>query len=179
MKTRAIWLAAGVAAIAVVAVLVVILAGGSGSDLTATRSPSQGERDHAAPISLTTLEGEHVKLPAARPGVLFFTVSSCLSCVPSGQALGELKTELGNRADAIWIGIDPGDPPAAVRERRRAMGNPPYPFAIDRSGTLANRYRVQALGTTVVYNSAGEIIARLIEPSKDQLRAALARAGVS
>lgn len=177
MSARSIWVAAGVAAIAVVAVVVVISAGGAGPNVTG--SAAQGERDRAAPISLTALDGERVVLPAGRPGALFFTVSSCLSCVPSGQALGELKAELGNRADAIWIGIDPSDPPAAVRKRRRAMGNPPYPFAIDDSGTLASRYRVQALGTTVIYDDAGEIVARLIEPSKDQLRAAFARAGVS
>jgi hypothetical protein len=123
VNARTIWLAAGVAAIAVVAVVVTIAAGGPGSNITAPGSAAHGARDRVAPISLTTLEGERVELPAGRPGALFFTVSSCLSCIPSGRALGELKAELGTRADAIWIGIDPGDPPAAVRERRRAMGN--------------------------------------------------------
>ena len=36
-----------------------------------------------------------------------------------------------------------------------------------------------ALGTTVVYNAEGRIVARLIEPNKEQLASAFKQAGAS
>ncbi len=178
MRRRTRWWATISAAVVIVAVLAAVSLGGltSGGDAVSPSSTSGGER--VAPIKLTTLEGEAIELPAGRPGAAFFTVSSCLSCISSARALGELKAEYGSRADAIWIGIDPNDPPAAVRERRRSLGDPSYPFAIDRSGTLAGQYGVQALGTTIVYDARGKLVTRLIEPTEQQLRAAFQRAGV-
>lgn len=178
MSGRLRWIVATAAIAVAVAALVAISTGGSGTD-AGTAGDGSGGRGRVAPLELTTLEGQRLSLPGGRPGALFLTVSSCLSCIPSGQALGELKAELGDRVDAVWIGIDPTDPPEQVRARRESMGDPPYPFAIDRSGTLANRFAVQALGTTIVYDADGRIVAELIEPGKDQLLAAFREAGVS
>ncbi|MGH2743570.1 MAG: TlpA family protein disulfide reductase [Thermoleophilaceae bacterium] len=171
-----LFLVAAVAAVAVAALVVSLgrsdTGPGGGGDASAGRG-------RVAPLALTTLEGRRLDLPRGRPGALFLTVSSCLSCIPSAQALGELKARYGDRLDAVWIGIDPTDPPEQVRARRESMGNPPYPFAIDRSGTLANLFAVRALGTTIVYDADGRIVSELIEPSKDQLESAFRKAGVS
>jgi hypothetical protein len=40
------------------------------------------------------------------------------------------------------------------------MGGAPYPFAIDRTGTLISEYGISTLGTVVIYNRAGKIVSR-------------------
>lgn len=175
------WKIIGVAGALALLLAAVVIAGSGGSS---TGTPPAADdaavsAETMPAVSLTTLEGKPVELPSGRPGALFFTVSSCLSCIPSAQALGELDATLGRQADIVWVGIDPNDPPSAVRERRRSMGNPAYPFAIDTSGTLAGRYGVTALGTTVVFDANGRIVERLIEPGRGQLEAAFRKAGLS
>lgn len=181
MSGRLRWAIASPAAAGAVAVVVAVSVGGSGSGAGGGGGGGGGTGgEPIAPFALTSLDGERISLPrSGRPGALFLTVSSCLSCLPAAQALGELKAQLGDRVDAVWIGIDPGDPPEQVRARRDAMGNPPYPFAIDRSGTLAGRFAVQALGTTIVYDADAEVVAKLVEPTRDELVSAFREAGVS
>lgn len=156
----------------VVAVAAAVLAAGAVGP-EQTRGSSIGE------VRLTTVEGRVVRLPAGRPGALFFSVSSCLSCLPSAEALGEVKRKFGGRVDVAWVSIDPSDPPAILRQRRRAIGDSPYPFTIDKSGTLAKRFGITALGTTLVYDAQGRVSARLSEPGRDQIEAAFRKVGVS
>lgn len=179
MSPRTRWGLAGALALVLGTVLVAASLGGFGSPGAARVSAAgaSGNGARVAPLTLTSIEGERIRLPASRPGALFFTVSSCVSCIPSARALGELKARFGDRADVAWVGIDPGDPPEAVRARRKSLGDPDYPFAVDRGGTLAGRYAVTALGTTVVYAADGRIVARLVEPTGEQLASAFERAG--
>lgn len=170
----------GLALILAVVGLSLLADGGSSST---SRSKANGQAGTAgqeiAPLELTSLDGQRVELPAGKPGALFFSASSCVSCIPAAKALGELKRGLGDRIDAVFISIDPGDPPAALAERRESVGNPPYPFAIDTTGLLAGQYGITALGTVLIYDAQGTIVDRLIEPDLDQLKGAFATAGVS
>jgi thiol-disulfide isomerase/thioredoxin len=180
MSRAARWWVAGAVVLILGAGLLVASVGGSGSPQAArVNSGEAGSGTEVAALTLDSLEGKRLDVPSGRPGALFFTVSSCVSCIPSARALGELKAKLGDRADVVWVGIDPSDPPDAVRARRKSLGDPAYPFAIDGGGTLAGRYGVTALGTTVVYNAEGRIVARLIEPNKEQLASAFKQAGAS
>lgn len=65
-----------------------------------------------------------------------------------------------------------------MRARRRSMGDPPYSFALDESGELTGQYSITALGTTVIYDATGTVVARLIEPGREELAAAFRRAGL-
>lgn len=179
-------LSAGGLAVVVAAALVVLSAqraAPAGSDAlssgTAASPAQQAAADGgAAPaFSLATLDGQAVSVPAGRPGAVFFTVSSCLSCIAPAKDLAELKGRVGGRADALLVSIDPADSPGALRELGRLIGDPPYPSAIDTSGTLAARYGVTALGTTVVYDRDGALVARLVEPGAGDLAAAFRQAG--
>jgi len=164
------------AAVAVGVVVVALVASLGGPD---SRSSRSGGGERIAHLRVTTLAGDRIALPRRRLGALFLTVSSCISCIASGQALGEVKARFGDRVDAAWIGIDPSDPPEQVKARRASMGNPPYDFAIDRTGTVADRFQVTALGTTIVYDGDNRIVAKLIEPTEDELLAAFRTAGAS
>jgi hypothetical protein len=143
---------------------------------TASGGPTAGE---IAPIALTSVDGSPVRLPVARPGALLFAASGCSSCAPSAAALGKLKEQLRTRIDAAFISVEPADPPAAVKALRHVVGDPPYPFAVDTGGTLAQQYQVSALGTAIVYDAHGRAVARLIDPDIGQLEAAFRRVGVT
>lgn len=150
----------------------VIASGRGGADVP-------NERASIGTLRLRTIDGDTVRRPGGRPGALFFSVSFCLSCLPSAQALGEIKRQAGDRIDAAWVSMDPGDSPQALRERRRMIGDPPYPFTIDTSGTLAERFGITSLGTTIVYDRAGRIVARLTDAGTAQLEEAFAKAGAT
>jgi hypothetical protein len=94
-------------------------------------------------------DGRPVSLPAGRPGMVMFSTSMCVTCFLS------------------------------ARERRDSIGRRPYPFAIDTSGTMATTYRITALGTVIVYDATGKIVARIVEPGPADLRKAFRRAGVT
>jgi hypothetical protein len=74
--------------------------------------------------------------------------------------------------------VDPGDSPAALADWRAGLGGKRYPFAIDTTGTLAAEYGITALGTAIVYDATGRIVARVVEPSLQELRAGFRDAGV-
>jgi hypothetical protein len=177
------WLvvAASVALVFVALMVVALLSTGPSagpeSGAPATGASGSDVADAVSPVRLRSLEDARIALPADRPGALFFSVSSCLSCLPSARALGEVKQRLESRVDAVFISMDPGDPPEALAARRASIGGPPYPFAIDASGTLASRYRITALGTVVIYDARGREVERLIDPTRDQIAAAFRAAG--
>lgn len=181
-------------AIAVTTALVAVFAGlvvvsatrsgskaGSGAPVSAAAPAGGGNvGGTVAPLTLTSLTGRSVSVPrTGRPGALFFTVSSCSSCIPSAQALSSLKSRLGGRMDAVMVDLDPGDSPQNLQAWGDAVGNPSYPLTIDTSGNLVQQYQIQALGTTVVYDGRGRIVERLIEPDMGQLQSGLRKAGLS
>jgi hypothetical protein len=142
-------------------------------------STSAGSGSHLAPIRLTSIDGERISLPAGRPGMLMFSTSTCVPCFISAKHMADYKARAPQRVDAAFIGVDPGDPPSALAARRDLIGERPFPFAIDTSGTMAAQYQITTLGTVIVYDAAGKIVARIVEPTIDDLRAAFRRAGVA
>lgn len=163
---------------AAVVLLVALSVGSSSSSPESAGGEEGGGAASVTPLEVVGVDGDRIRLPAGRPGALFFTVSSCLSCIPSAQALGEFEQRFGDRLDAVWIGIDPTEPLDLIRDLRERMGTPPYPFAIDTSGTLAGRYRIAALGTAIVYDGEGRIVAQMIEPTADQFDQGFRDAGL-
>lgn len=176
------------ALVVIFAALVVVSATRSGSGSGGAGAPASAGAPTGggnpgglvSPLTLTSLDGRSVSIPSTgRPGALFFTVSSCSSCIPSAQALSTLKSQLGTRADVLMVDLDPQDSSQNLRAWGDAVGNPSYPLAIDTTGNLVNQYQVQALGTTVIYDAKGRIVDRLIEPGMGELAGAFRKAGVA
>jgi peroxiredoxin len=186
-RRRALWIALVSGLIAAIVLLVVLAAHHSravrsaASARAASGAVSSGGDvgGRVASLRLTSIEGRAVSLPAGRPGALFFTTSDCTSCIASARALGTIKTRFGARANAVYISIDSQDSPSALAARRDSIGDPPYPFAVDTSGKLATQYRVQALGTTVIYDARGRIVDRLVEPTLSELADGFRKAGLT
>jgi hypothetical protein len=155
---------AGFAVALLVVVGGVVLLRSSGSDSTA---PQRVEA-----IRLATLEGDPLRVPSGRPGVVIFADSTCPGVIPAAQGLADLKRRFGDRIDASFISIYPGDDRGALSRLSSTLGHP-YPFAVDQSGTLANRYRIAVTGTVLVYDRDGTIVDRLIEPFPQELESAV------
>jgi len=130
-------------------------------------------------VTLESIDGQTVSLPAGKPGAMYFSSSTCSSCIPPARGLGELKRRFGTQIDAVFISIDPSDSADGLRAVSRTVGDPPYPFVIDRNGVATTKYRITALGTLVVYNANGAVVDRLIDPDRSQIASALRKAGAS
>ncbi len=189
-RRRVSWLSVGVAAVALAALTALVVvaatrsksngAASSGSAAVATPSGGGAVGGRVASLKLASIDGQRVSVPkAGRPGALFFAVSSCGSCVPSARALSALNSRLGSRVDVTMVDLDPSDPPKYLQAWGNLVGNPSYPLTIDTTGHAVNAYRIQALGTTVIYDARGQIVDRLIEPDMGQLEAGFSKAGVS
>lgn len=191
-RRRWLWWALAVAGAVTVVVLAVLASSrstsGGGASARPTEVPSStasvagsgevGER--LATYSLTSIDGQPVKVSAGKPGALYFMAGWCGSCLPEAEALGKLERRLGDRISVLAVSPDPSDSVSSIRALRAAAGNPRYPFAWDQQGTLARALDVRALDTTLVYDARGKVVYRDAAPTDlATLRAAFRKAGVS
>jgi hypothetical protein len=123
------------------------------------------------------VNGHRLRLPApGRPRMVMFSSSICTSCFVSASFMGDYKhTHPG--VDAAFVSVD--DSPHALNDRRAALGDRAFPFAIDPSGELFASYRVTSLGTVVFYDRAGNIRRAVIEPSLVDIENACRKTGAS
>jgi cytochrome oxidase Cu insertion factor (SCO1/SenC/PrrC family) len=170
----------GIAAVVVLTVVLTVVASRRSSDAVpaSVGTPEDGAASFA-PLRLTSLDGKQIALPAGRPGMVMFSTSMCVTCFVSARGMAEYRSHADRRVDAAFVSVDPGDSAQALAERRDSIGHAPFAFAIDTTGTLAARYQITVLGTVLVYDAAGKIVARIVEPGRDDLRAAFDRAGAA
>jgi cytochrome oxidase Cu insertion factor (SCO1/SenC/PrrC family) len=179
LMTRRRAILAGIVAIAALAlVLAAVSAQRTTNAASVSAGASEAADSYAAPVRLTSIDGKQVTLPAGRPGMVMLSSSLCTTCFLTVRDMGKLKARLGGRVDAAFISVDPGDSATTLADRRDSIGDPPIPFAIDTTGTLAERYQITTLGTVVVYDAAGRIVDRWIEPTLSDLEAAFRRVDV-
>lgn len=133
----------------------------------------------AIPVTLKSAGGAVISLPRqGRPGVLLFAASACASCIRAASALNVVEARLGGHLDALMVDLDARDGAAALSAWQSAVGRPDYPLAIDTTGRLAAAYAVEGLGTTIVYNARGRIVARAANPGVGEIEHDLRKAGV-
>ncbi|MEX2210373.1 MAG: TlpA disulfide reductase family protein [Gaiellaceae bacterium] len=183
-----VWWAVGVLAVVALVTVATVRSttGGSAAEVTAVTTPgataSVGSGDVGAQLStyvLVSIDGEKVKVPAGKPGALFFMAGWCYSCVAEAVALDKLERRHGERISVLAISPDPTDTPASLTRFRQEVGAR-YPYAWDKQGTLARALGVRALDTTVIYDARGKVVFRDAVPSDLQtLEAAFRKAGVS
>jgi hypothetical protein len=107
-----------------------------------------------------------------------FSSSICTTCFVSASFMGDYKhTHPG--VDAAFVSVDPNDSRQTLGDRRAALGDRAFPFAIDTSGELFASYRVASLGTVVFYDRSGNLRGSVIEPSLVDIENAFRRTGTS
>lgn len=175
-RRGALGLAATVALVAVAAVAGLILARNSstrnvslgGGQQVALPAESQSgsatvtNLGKAPRFSLQTLSGGTFSLhPLRGPVVLSFIAGWCSSCLPEATADGQIARDFGKAGVRVLaIDADPSDSLEQLQQFIAAAGDPPIPFAWDRTSEVTLAYKVRALDTTVIIDRQGRIVYR-------------------
>lgn len=111
-------------------------------------------------IEITSVDGKALTVPSTRPTVLYFMASWCYTCVPQAEAMKELEQEYADKADFVAVDVTPETTKTQVDQFREMAGTPGYPFVVDRTGELTQKYAVTSLDSTVVIAPDGDILGR-------------------
>ena len=151
--------------------------GGSGDGSVTVSSGGEGE---VSSFTVGDVDGQSISRPTGKPGALFFMAGWCGTCIPEAEALAELKEEHGEGIELLAVSIDPSDTAENIDRFIETTGASSYPFYWDKGGQLTQRYSVQALDTTLVYDRNGRVVFRDSAPTdRETLLAALEEAGLS
>ena len=132
-----------------------------------TTGASTTSRASSAPdFTLLLLSGTSFHL-ASQQGhvvVLFFMATGCAGCGPGSHDLAQaLQSAKIRGAEALAIDLNTGDRPADLQAFVQSLGIPasaPVQWGIDTTGAIASAYGVQALETTVVIDTHGQVAYR-------------------
>lgn len=172
-RRRIFTITAVIAAVALILILAITALNRGGETTPAAGDGSGNTVDR---IEVTSVDGKVLTVPSTRPTVLYFMASWCYSCVPQAEAMKELEQEYAGKADFVAVDVTPENTQAEVDEFRELAGTPGYPFVVDRTGELTQKYAVTSLDSTVVVAPDGDILGRAdSRPMKaDALKAFLA-----
>lgn len=131
-----------------------------------------------AAFSIGTLTGDVFSFPTGRPTALYFTGSTCASCLPKAEALDRIEREADGAVAVLGVDVDGFDTEEMFRDWIAHAGTPRHAFAMDTDFRLLDLFEVTALSTVVVTDGAGHLVWRSAdEAGEPELRRALARAG--
>ncbi|MEJ7704375.1 MAG: redoxin domain-containing protein [Geodermatophilaceae bacterium] len=157
----------GVAVLAVLAVVYTVLSPAPGGSGQASADTS---------FTASTLTGQEVTVPGGKPTVIFFFSATCGSCAAGAQALADAQ-QTNPEANYVAVDIDPSETADDVREFLTANQAEGLAYATDTNGSISRAYEVTRLSTAVVLDSEGAEVSREVEPTLDQILAALTAAG--
>jgi len=116
------------------------------------------------------LDGRHVRevsvrevqLPGGRPGVVVFAEARrCEPCLAGVRAARDALQATSARGQLIVLMTDSGTGRADVRAFARSVGPGPARYVIDdRNGGLSSMLGASSLGSAVVYDTRGRVVAR-------------------
>lgn len=162
---RRLYLAAGLAVVALI-IVEVVTAGGNG-----------GTGRPAFPLPTKVLQGPQVTLAdlQGKPALISFWASWCDPCREEAPEVARLSRSLHGRAAVV--GIDYTDREDSARSFLRQYGWK-FPVLSDPDGIYGARYGFSALPTTIVLDPEGKVAAVLHGPqSVADFRRELRRAG--
>ncbi|WP_219418498.1 TlpA family protein disulfide reductase [Pseudonocardia nigra] len=161
----------GVAVIAVLAVAYTALSPAPTPTPGAAASSSTG-----VAFTATTLSGQQVNVPGGKPSVVFFFSVNCGTCGPGAQALAQAQQ---SAPDANYVAVDvaPDETATDVAEFLTTNQATGLAYTLDTGGALTSSYQLTQLSTAVVLDAQGNTVYRGVDPTPDQIQAALATAG--
>ena len=127
-------------------------------------------------ITLTTVDGKQVTVPASTPTALLFFSYSCGECVGGGKSLAQAQAaaqKTNSSVGFLAVDMDPKESPQDIAAFLEQIDGQNLPAATDQGATLSRTYQVSALTTVIVVDPAGKVTYRGHAPSSDQITAAL------
>jgi len=159
-----------VPAAAVLFVSACLIGGAVGGAVAAV---SQREKGRFVPFSIKTPANRTVSVGVrGKPGAVIFVPNTCGGCLRGAQALAELKRELGSRLEAAMVSLDRHENPQALLLAGSVLGTVPFPLGVA-EGPVPRSDRGPGVGPLTVYGAGGRIVARLQNPTYDELRKAV------
>lgn len=175
------WAFAGaVTAAAFIALVVVstesasVPVGASGAGSGMSMSMSAGR----LALRMRDIDGRTVRLPGGRPGVVVLAIArGCGICIRSVRAAMTAAGRGGADVQLIVVMLDASTGRGDVAAFARSVGPAQARYVVDdRSNTIASTLGASGLGSTVVYDAQGRVVARPAD-SVALLSAALRQAG--
>lgn len=113
-------------------------------------------------VTMRDVSGREVRLPGGRPGVVVFAEARrCKPCMAAVRAARDALREAPAGAQLIVVMTDSGTGRADVRAFARSVGPGPARYVIDdRNGGLSSMLGASSLGSAVVYDARGRVVAR-------------------
>jgi thiol-disulfide isomerase/thioredoxin len=147
---------------------------------SADRGPDAARSGPRLPgFSVETLSGEVFSFPTERPTAIYFTGSTCASCLPKAAALDRIEREADGAVAVLGVDIDGFDTEEMFRDWIAHAGTPRHAFAMDSDFRLLDLFEVTALSTVVVTDGTGRLVWRSADDvGAPELRRVLARAGL-
>lgn len=162
---RRLYLAAGFAVVALIAVEIATAGGNGAAGRPAYPLPTKVL--HGPPVTLAELKG--------KPALINFWASWCEPCREEAPEVERLSRSLRGRAAVV--GVDYTDSEEHARSFLHKYGWT-FPVLADPDGVYGARYGFSGLPTTIVLDRQGRVAATLRGPqSISSLRSALAAAG--
>lgn len=124
-----------------------------------------------------TIQGEQIPVPGPKPSVLFFFNIECGACGPSTKVLAELQHSSPADANYVAVDIAPYETARQIEDFLALNQASSLAYASDLNTQLITAYQITQVSTFVVLDDGGREVFRAVEPSAEQLKAALATDG--
>lgn len=149
-------LRAGVRPRLALALAVLALAALAATTLTRTGGAAPLVGEPAPPFSLAAVRATEppAALPAGRPTVLNFFAAWCAPCREELPVLAQAHRRAGGAV--AFVGVDVNDSRRAAAELLDGTGVT-YPAGYDADASIAGRYRLQGMPTTVFIGADGRV----------------------
>lgn len=149
----------------------------SAPESTATPAPPRTTTGTPAPtFQVTSLNAGPVRIPDARPTVVYFMSSACGSCISGEQQLATLAKTTSSSVTWLSLDVDPRyDTPHSVLAMAHAVGAY-WPQAYGTAAIL-NAYHVTQLDMVAVIAKNGQLLYDGALPSNARLTTLIQQAG--
>lgn len=113
-------------------------------------------------VTMRDVSDRTVRLPGGRPGVVVFAEARrCEPCLAGVRAARDALRKAPVGAQLIVVMADSGTSRADVRAFARSVGPGPARYVVDdRTGALSSMLGASSLGSAVVYDARGRVVAR-------------------
>lgn len=163
---------------AAAATAALLTACGPANQATGHAAPATGTTTgRAADITITTVSGATVQLPATKATAVLFFAVGCGECNDVAKALVQASHTTGDKAAFLAVDMNPSESASDIDGFLHAAGDPTLPAAIDKDAALSRRYNVAGLSTVIVIDPSGTVTYRASSPPADAITAALDKAG--